>query len=133
MIEKGIKVDLNKPFPIVRETLSRIGIANREEKKLFPSCYIYQKGEDYFISHFKELLKNPDMDEVDYQRRDTIIWLLENWELISICCDSEAEEIKNNILKKKLFVLSKDQMEREDWLICHKLHQYGITQYSSID
>ena len=133
MSEKGIRVDLQKPFPIIRETLGRIGIANRGEKKLFPSCYIYQKGEDYFISHFKELLKNPDMDEVDYQRRDTIIWLLENWGLLKICCDSEAEEIKNNILKKKLFVLSKDQMENEDWEICHKLHQYGITQYSSID
>ena len=123
--EKGIRVDLKKPFPIVRETLSRIGIANREEKKLFPSCYIYQKGDNYFISHFKELLKNPELDEIDYQRRDTIIWLLSNWGLVSICSEEETEEIQNNVLKKKLFVLSRDQLEREDWLISHKLHQYS--------
>lgn len=130
MDEKGICVDLLKPFPIVRETLGRIGIANREEKKLFPSCYVYQKGDDYYISHFKELLRKPQLDENDYKRRDTIIWLLENWGLISIAYEEDVDIVKENVLKKKLFILSREQMLREKWSIVHKLHDFGLEYYS---
>ena len=132
MDEKGICVDLLKPFPIVRETLGRIGIANMEEKKLFPSCYVYQKGDDYYISHFKELLRKPQLDENDYKRRDTIIWLLENWGLISIAYEEDVDIVKDNVLKKKIFILSREQMLRGKWEIVHKLQQYGITQYISL-
>lgn len=133
MSDRGIEVTLKKPFPIIRETLGRIGIANRLEKKLFPSCYIYEKGDKYYICHFKELLQNPLLDDTDYQRRDTIVWLLVNWGLVEITNCLIANDVQNNILKKKLFVLSRHQLLTEKWEIVHKLHQFGISQYSSID
>lgn len=132
MIEKGIEVRLLKPFPIIRETLGRIGIANRVEKKVFPSCYAYEKDGEYFICHFKELLQEPRLNETDFKRRDTIIWLLTKWDLVEVIDEGVDEEVRKNILEKKLFVLSRKQLS-DGWEIVHKLHQYGISPYSSIN
>lgn len=129
---KGIEVKLLKPFPIIRETLDRIGIANRAERVLFPSCYVFENEGKSFIAHFKELLKEPCLEETDYERRNTIIWLLANWNLIEVVDEGIFKDLSTNIMKKKIYVLSKHQMLDEKWEIRHKLHQFGINQSTKI-
>ncbi len=115
---KGIAVKLNVTEEIVKENLSRIGIVNRSDKKLYPSCYLIKdENGQYFICHFKDLLKVAGADESDKMRRNTISWLFEKWGLVSILEDGEL-----NISKKKLFILTKEQKENEAWNIVHKFH-----------
>ncbi len=75
-------------FLKVRETLSRIGVASRKEKKLYQSCHILHKQGRYFIVHFKELFaldgKPTNISQNDIERRNTIAGLLEDWELIEV-------------------------------------------------
>ncbi len=86
--EKMVEVQLKEPddFLKVRETLTRIGVASRKDKKLFQSCHILHKQGRYFIVHFKELFmldgKINNFDEEDKGRRNTIVNLLEEWKLI---------------------------------------------------
>ena len=88
--EKMLEVQLKEPddFLKVRETLTRIGVASRKDKKLFQSCHILHKQGRYFIVHFKELFaldgKHSNLSENDLQRRNTIAQLLADWGLISI-------------------------------------------------
>ena len=85
-----LEVKLNEPddFLKVRETLSRIGVASRKEKKLYQSCHILHKQGRYFIVHFKELFaldgKPTNISINDLERRNTIAGLLSDWELIEI-------------------------------------------------
>ena len=85
-----LEITLKKPddFLKVRETLSRIGVASRKEKKLYQSCHILHKQGKYFIVHFKELFaldgKNTNLSENDIARRNTIVNLLSDWGLIDI-------------------------------------------------
>lgn len=75
-------------FLLIKETLTRIGIAAKEGNKLFQSCHILHKQGKYYIVHFKELFmldgKKNTFDEDDRRRRNTIINLLEEWELLTI-------------------------------------------------
>ena len=75
-------------FLKVRETLSRIGVASRKEKKLYQSCHILHKQGRYFIVHFKELFaldgKPTNISQNDIERRNTIAGLLEDWELVEV-------------------------------------------------
>ena len=75
-------------FLKVRETLSRIGVASRKEKKLYQSCHILHKQGRYFIVHFKELFaldgKPTNISQNDIERRNTIAGSLEDWELIEV-------------------------------------------------
>ena len=88
--DQMVEVILNEPddFLKVRETLTRIGVASRKEKKLYQSCHILHKQGKYYIVHFKELFaldgKPSDISENDYARRNTIINLLCDWGLIEI-------------------------------------------------
>ena len=88
--EMMLEVGLKEPddFLKVRETLSRIGVASRKEKKLYQSCHILHKQGRYFIVHFKELFaldgKNTNMTINDISRRNTIANLLKDWGLISV-------------------------------------------------
>lgn len=90
LIEHGIKVNLKEPddFLKVRETLSRIGISSRKEKKLYQSCHILHKRGEYYILHFKEMFlldgKPSDLSEEDIKRRNTIAWLLHEWDLLKV-------------------------------------------------
>ena len=92
--EQMLEVGLNEPddFLKVRETLSRIGVASRKEKKLFQSCHILHKQGKYYIVHFKELFaldgKQTNLSENDIARRNTISNLLKDWDLISIKGDA---------------------------------------------
>ncbi len=97
-IEHLLDIKLNKEddFLKVRETLTRIGVASRKEKKLYQSCHILHKRGKYYIVHFKELFaldgKSTDFDENDLGRRNTISNLLAEWGLIEIV-DVEKSKI----------------------------------------
>ena len=85
-----VEVLLNEPddFLKVRETLTRIGVASRKEKKLYQSCHILHKQGRYYLVHFKELFaldgKAADFQDNDLQRRNTIAKLLSDWGLVDI-------------------------------------------------
>ena len=85
-----LEVGLNEPddFLKVRETLTRIGVASRKDKKLFQSCHILHKQGRYFIVHFKELFmldgKKANLEANDLERRNTIATLLSDWGLVEI-------------------------------------------------
>jgi hypothetical protein len=88
--ESMVEVKLSQPddFLKVRETLSRIGVASRKEKKLYQSCHILHKQGKYYIVHFKELFaldgKTANLTQNDIQRRNRITQLLADWGLITI-------------------------------------------------
>ena len=94
-----VEVTLGEPddFLKVRETLTRIGVASRKERKIYQSCHILHKQGKYFIVHFKELFaldgKNTNLSTNDLQRRNRIVQLLLDWGLVSI-----VEESKEKIL-----------------------------------
>ena len=93
-----LEVQLKEPddFLKVRETLTRIGVASRKDKKLFQSCHILHKQGRYFIVHFKELFaldgKEANLTENDTERRNTIAQLLADWGLIAIINATVAEK-----------------------------------------
>jgi uncharacterized DUF497 family protein len=91
MLEVGLSE--TDDFLKVRETLSRIGVASRKERKLYQSCHILHKQGRYFIVHFKELFaldgKPTNISINDVERRNTIAGLLEDWGLISIIGQAE--------------------------------------------
>jgi len=88
--DQMVEVTLNEPddFLKVRETLTRIGVASRKEKKLYQSCHILHKQGKYYIVHFKELFaldgKHANLTPNDVQRRNRITRLLSDWGLISV-------------------------------------------------
>ena len=85
-----LEVTLKEPddFLKIRETLSRIGVASRKERKLYQSCHILHKQGKYFIVHFKELFaldgKNTNLSENDIARRNRIAALLSDWGLVEV-------------------------------------------------
>ena len=91
-----LEVKLNEPddFLKVRETLSRIGVASRKERKLYQSCHILHKQGRYYIVHFKELFaldgKKTNLSENDISRRNTIANLLKDWGLVEIIGNTES-------------------------------------------
>ena len=93
--DKMLEVSLKEPddFLKVRETLSRIGVSSRKEKKLYQSCHILHKQGKYYIVHFKELFaldgKEHNITENDIGRRHSIAGLLRDWGLV--CFDNEPE------------------------------------------
>ena len=114
--ELMLEVTLNEAddFLKVRETLSRIGVASRKERKLYQSCHILHKQGRYFIVHFKELFaldgKPTNISVNDVERRNTIAGLLEDWELIKIIGISEPRAPLSQIK-----VLS--YREKDEWLL----------------
>jgi hypothetical protein len=116
-----LEVTLNEPddFLKVRETLTRIGVASRKDKKLFQSCHILHKQGRYFIVHFKELFmldgKKANLEESDIQRRNTIATLMSDWGLVEIQDHSKASDCAPLRLIKILPYKEKDQ-----WELCPK-------------
>ena len=100
-----VEVKLSQPddFLKVRETLSRIGVASRKEKKLYQSCHILHKQGKYFIVHFKELFaldgKRANLTLNDIQRRNRIIQLLSDWGLITTIIDEKLDIAPLNQIK----------------------------------
>ena len=103
--ESMLEILLPEPdnFLKVRETLTRIGIASRKDKKLYQSCHILHKQGRYFIVHFKELFaldgKQSDISLNDIERRNAIAQLLQDWELLKIVktLDSDLSAILSQI------------------------------------
>lgn len=93
-----LEVTLPEPdnFLKVRETLTRIGIASRKEKRLYQSCHILHKQGRYFIVHFKELFaldgKESNITSGDVERRNAIATLLQDWDLLKIVVAAKAEQ-----------------------------------------
>jgi hypothetical protein len=93
--EHMLEVVLKEPddFLKIRETLSRIGVASRKEKKLYQSCHILHKQGKYYIVHFKELFaldgKNTNLSENDIARRNRISTLLADWGLVEITGETD--------------------------------------------
>ena len=111
-----LEVQLKEPddFLKVRETLTRIGVASRKDKKLFQSCHILHKQGRYFIVHFKELFaldgKEANLTENDIERRNTIAQLLADWGLIAIINATVAEK-KAPLSQIKVLAFK----EKNDW------------------
>jgi hypothetical protein len=88
--EQMVEVILGEPddFLKVRETLTRIGVASRKEKKIYQSCHILHKQGRYYLVHFKELFaldgKHANLTLNDIQRRNRIVQLLADWGLVEI-------------------------------------------------
>tara|TARA_B100000902_G_C26758785_1_gene644558 strand:- start:86 stop:472 length:387 start_codon:yes stop_codon:yes gene_type:complete len=113
-----IEVLLSEPddFLKVRETLTRIGVASRKEKKIYQSCHILHKQGKYFIVHFKELFaldgKKTNLSTNDVQRRNRIIQLLSDWGLIKI---SDADKVVDLAPLNQIKVLA--FKEKDDWTL----------------
>ena len=116
--EDMIEVGLREPddFLKVRETLTRIGVASRKEKKLYQSCHILHKQGKYYIVHFKELFaldgKKANLSLNDVQRRNRIVQLLGDWGLVSI---NSKESIADVAPLSQIKVLA--YRETGDWTL----------------
>ena len=114
-----LEVSLSEPddFLKVRETLSRIGVASRREKKLWQSCHLLHKKGKYYIVHFKELFvldgKKSSLTENDIERRNTIAGLLSDWGLVGLVSKAEPKAPLSQIK-----VLS--FTEKNDWILEQK-------------
>jgi len=116
--ESMVEVGLKEPddFLKVRETLTRIGVASRKEKKLYQSCHILHKQGRYYIVHFKELFaldgKKANLSINDVQRRNRIVQLLSDWGLVSI----NAKEVIADVAPlSQIKVLA--YKEKGDWTL----------------
>ena len=116
--DQMVEVSLGEPddFLKVRETLTRIGVASRKEKKLYQSCHILHKQGRYFIVHFKELFaldgKRANLTVNDVQRRNRISQLLSDWGLIKIL---QEDQIQNIAPLNQIKVLS--FKDKGDWIL----------------
>ena len=119
--DQMIEVLLNEPddFLKVRETLTRIGVASRKEKKLYQSCHILHKQGKYYIVHFKELFaldgKHANLSINDVQRRNRIVRLLSDWGLISIV---DEDTVLNIAPLNQIKVLS--YKDKGEWILEQK-------------
>ena len=119
--DQMVEVLLNEPddFLKVRETLTRIGVASRKEKKLYQSCHILHKQGRYFIVHFKELFaldgKHANLTVNDVQRRNRIAKLLADWGLINVVSpDAVADIAPLNQIKVLAY------KDKSDWILEQK-------------
>ena len=116
-----VEVRLKQPddFLKVRETLTRIGVASRSDKKLYQSCHILHKQGRYYIVHFKELFlldgKDSDFSENDLQRRNRITKLLSDWGLVDVV---DEEQINNIASVSQIKILP--HKEKGEWTLVPK-------------
>lgn len=116
--DQMVEVTLNEPddFLKVRETLTRIGVASRKEKKLYQSCHILHKQGRYYIVHFKELFaldgKYANLTVNDVQRRNRIIQLIADWGLITV---NNVTKIQDLAPLNQIKVLS--YKDKDDWIL----------------
>lgn len=129
--DQMVEVILNEPddFLKVRETLTRIGVASRKEKKLYQSCHILHKQGRYYIVSFKELFaldgKHANLTVNDVQRRNRIVQLLADWGLISVV---DVNKIQDIAPLNQIKVLS--YKDKNDWVLETK---YNIGSKKKVD
>ena len=116
--DQMVEVTLNEPddFLKVRETLTRIGVASRKEKKIYQSCHILHKQGRYFLVHFKELFaldgKHANLTINDVQRRNRIAQLLVDWGLVGIVSSDSIQDVAP---LNQIKVLS--YKDKGDWIL----------------
>ena len=116
--DQMVEISLNEPddFLKVRETLTRIGVASRKEKKLYQSCHILHKQGRYFLVHFKELFaldgKHANLTSNDVQRRNRIAQLLSDWGLVEVL---NTDQIKDIAPLNQIKVLA--YRDKGDWIL----------------
>lgn len=121
-VETLIEVTLPQPddFLKVKETLTRIGVASRKERKLYQSCHILHKKGKYYITHFKELFiidgKQSSFSEEDKARRNTIVNLLAEWGLVKVVDESMAQDPVAPLSQIKIL----PHKEKKDWELIPK-------------
>jgi len=115
-----VRIAEEEDFLKIKETLTRIGVASRKEKKLFQSCHILHKQGQYYIVHFKELFaldgKPSNFTEEDMGRRNTIINLLAEWQLIKIVEPERTEKPKTPLSQIKILPFK----EKNEWELVAK-------------
>jgi len=129
--DQMVEVVLNEPddFLKVRETLTRIGVASRKEKKIYQSCHILHKQGRYYIVHFKELFaldgKHANLTVNDVQRRNRIINLISDWGLVTIVKpDSITDVAPLNQIKVLAY------KDKGDWILESK---YNIGKKKKVE
>ena len=116
--DQMVEISLNEPddFLKVRETLTRIGVASRKEKKIYQSCHILHKQGRYFLAHFKELFaldgKHANLTSNDIQRRNRIAQLLSDWGLVEVL---NTDQIKDIAPLNQIKVLA--YRDKGDWIL----------------
>ena len=120
-LDHGIEITLKTPdsFSIIKETLTRIGIASKKNKTLYQSVHILHKRGDYYLMHFIELFsldgKPTNIEEEDYRRRNAIAKLLVNW---GLCKVVRTEEI--NLVDPETDIMVIPYKEKKDWNLVSK-------------
>jgi len=115
-----VRLKNSEDFLKVRETLSRIGLASKKENTLYQSCHILHKQGKYYIVHFKELFlldgKDSSLSEGDIARRNRIIHLLDEWELIEVVNYKQIDEPVSPINQIKIIPFK----EKDNWNLITK-------------
>jgi len=123
-VEELVEITLAKPddFLKVKETLTRIGISSKTEKKLYQSCHILHKRGKYYIVHFKELFAldglPSTLTEADIARRNTIVTLLDEWGLLKIVNPTQVASVASGLAQIKII----PHKEKGDWELVPKYH-----------
>ncbi len=117
-----VSLPSEEDFLKIRETLTRIGVSSRKEKRLYQSCHILHKRGKYYIVHFKELFGLDglpyDLSESDIARRNAIIALLEEWELLEIVDTEKCSDPVASIGQLKIIPFK----EKGEWELVPKYH-----------
>ena len=124
MGDLGVEIILKnkEDFLKIKETLTRLGVSSKKEKKLFQSCHILHKRGRYFILHFKEMFLldelESDITEDDIGRRNTIVRLLIEWGLCDAVDHSEYAEPQLSLARLKIV----PHKEKKEWQLIPKYH-----------
>lgn len=112
-----VKIAEEEDFLKIKETLTRIGVASRKEKKLYQSCHIFHKQGKYYIVHFKEMFildgKPSNFSDEDKGRRNKIAILLQDWDLLKIIDPDRIKEPQASMSQIKII----NHKEKNDWIL----------------
>jgi hypothetical protein len=126
----GIHIKLYDPedFMVIKETLSRIGVSPKGKKVLYQSCHLIHKNDIYIVAHFKELFSLDGLpsntSEEDIKRRNTIVKLLEDWDLLEVI---DKEKIKNNLPINALKIIKYE--EKDNWDLIPKFNPGSLRKF----
>ena len=126
----GIHINLldEEDFMVIRETLSRIGVSPKGKNVLYQSCHLIHKDEVYIIAHFKELFALDDLPSnvstEDLQRRNAIVKLLEEWELLEII---DKDKVKDSMPINGLKVIK--HTEKQNWELVPKFNTGSLRKF----
>lgn len=112
-----VKIAEEEDFLKIKETLTRIGVASRKEKKLYQSCHIFHKQGKYYIVHFKEMFaidgKPSNFSDEDKGRRNKIVELLQDWQLLKVVEDDKIKDPLASMSQIKII----NHKEKDDWTL----------------